>query len=83
MNLATQNLVIKGTLPPRVREIFGIAWTRAHETAFQAAAASHRRARHLFPRQMRRGRNDAFFDVVTRAEKLRGGTKTPKLAARA
>ncbi len=32
-NLATQNHVIKGTLPPRVREIFGIRWSRAHETA--------------------------------------------------
>jgi len=83
MNLATQNLVIKGTLPPRVREIFGIPWSRAHEAAFQAAASSHRRARHLFPRQMRRGRNDVFFDVVTKAEKLRGGTKTPQLGASA
>ena len=27
-NLAVQNLVIKGTLPPRVREIFGIRWSR-------------------------------------------------------
>jgi uncharacterized protein (DUF2236 family) len=83
MNLATQNLVIKGTLPPRVREIFGIEWTRAHETAFRTAAAGHRRARHLFPRRMRRGRNDVFFDVVTWAEKQRGGTKTPQLPARA
>jgi uncharacterized protein (DUF2236 family) len=83
MNLATQNLVIKGTLPPRVREIFGIPWSRGHETAFQAAVASYRRARHLFPRHMRRGRNDVFFAVVARAEKLRGGTKTPKLPTRA
>jgi uncharacterized protein (DUF2236 family) len=83
MNLATQNMVIKGTLPPRVREIFGIPWTRAHEAAFQTATASHRRARHLFPRRMRRGRNDVFFAAVTRAEKLRGGTKTPELTARA
>ncbi len=83
MNLATQNLVIKGTLPPRVREIFGIPWSRAHEASFQAVAASHRRARHLFPRRMRRGRNDVFFDVVTRGERLRGGTRTPELPARA
>jgi uncharacterized protein (DUF2236 family) len=83
MNLATQNLVIKGTLPARVREIFGIAWSRGHETAFQAAVASHRRARHLFPRRLRRGRNDVFFNAVTRAEQARGGTKTPELPARA
>jgi len=76
-NLAVQNHVIKGTLPERVREIFGIRWTRAHEQAFRAIAASHRRARRAFPHRMRRGRNDAFFDVVTQAERRRGGTAVP------
>ena len=80
-NLAVQNHIVKGTLPPRVREIFGIRWTRAHEAGFQAIAASHRRARHLFPRPLRRGRNDVFFDVVTKAERQRGGTPTPELRA--
>lgn len=80
-NLATQNHIIKGTLPPRVREIFGIRWSAAHERSFQAIAAAHRRARRLFPRPMRRGRNDVFFDVVTRTERQRGGTPTPKLSA--
>jgi uncharacterized protein (DUF2236 family) len=78
-NLVAQNHVIKGTLPPRVRQIFGIPWSRAHEASFQAMTAAHRRARHLFPRQMRRGRNDVFFDVVTKAERERGGTRTPQL----
>jgi uncharacterized protein (DUF2236 family) len=78
-NLATQNVVIKGTLPPRVREIFGIQWTPAHEAGFRAIAASHRAARHAFPRQMRRGRNDIFFNTVARAEHQRGGTATPQL----
>jgi uncharacterized protein (DUF2236 family) len=78
-NLAVQNHIIKGTLPPRVREIFGIGWSRAHERSFQAIAATHRRARRLFPRPMRRGRNDVFFDVVTQAERRRGGTVTPQL----
>ena len=80
-NIALQNLVIKGTLPPRVREIFGIRWTAAHQASFRAVAANHRRARHLFPRSMRRGRNDLFFDAVTRSERLRGGTPTPQLTA--
>ena len=57
-NIAAQNHLIKGTLPPRVREIFGIPWTRAHESTFRAAAAAHRRARRLFPKPVRRGRND-------------------------
>jgi uncharacterized protein (DUF2236 family) len=78
-NLELQNLVIKGTLPPRVREIFGIRWTASHEASFRALAAGHRRARHLFPRSLRRGRNDVFFDAVTRSERLRGGTRTPGL----
>jgi uncharacterized protein (DUF2236 family) len=77
-NLAVQNHIIKGTLPPRVREIFGIRWSGAHEAAFRAMTAGHRRARRFFPRQMRRGRNDVFFDVVTRTERQRGGTATPK-----
>jgi len=80
-NVALQNLVIKGTLPSRVREIFGIHWTPAHETASRSIAATHRRARHAFPRQMRRGRNDAFFNVVRDGERKRGGTETPRLPA--
>jgi uncharacterized protein (DUF2236 family) len=78
-NLVAQNHIIKGTLPPRVREIFGIRWGAAQERSFQAMAAMHRGARHLFPRTVRRGRNDVFFDVVTKAERERGGTRTPQL----
>jgi uncharacterized protein (DUF2236 family) len=77
LNLETQNLIVKGTLPPRVREIFGIRWTAAHERAFRSVTAAHRGARHAMPRQLRRGRNDYFFNVVTQREKRRGGTPTP------
>lgn len=77
LNLETQNLIVKGTLPPRVREIFGIRWSAAHERAFRSVTAAHRGARHAMPRQLRRGRNDYFFNVVTQREKRRGGTRTP------
>jgi uncharacterized protein (DUF2236 family) len=80
-NLAVQNHIIKGTLPPRVREIFGIRWGRAHESSFRAIAATSRRSRRAFPYRMRRGRNDVFFDVVTKEERRRGGTVTPQLSA--
>jgi uncharacterized protein (DUF2236 family) len=80
-NLAVQNLIIKGTLPPRVREIFGIDWTRRNEAAFRSVTAAHRRAHDALPRHMRRGRNDVFFDVVAKGERRRGGTATPKLPA--
>jgi uncharacterized protein (DUF2236 family) len=82
-NLAVQNHIIKGTLPPRVREIFGIRWSRAHESSFRAIAAAHRRARRAFPYSVRRGRNDYFFDLVSDTEQRRGGTRTPQLPARA
>jgi uncharacterized protein (DUF2236 family) len=78
-NLVAQSHIVKGTLPPRVREIFGIPWSRRHEASFQAIAATHRQARHLFPRAMRRGRNDIFFDVAAKSERERGGTITPEL----
>jgi uncharacterized protein (DUF2236 family) len=78
-NLAMQNLVIKGTLPPRVRKIFGIRWTAGHERAFQGIAAAHRHGRRFLPHRMRRGRNDVFFDVVTETERKRGGTNVPAL----
>jgi uncharacterized protein (DUF2236 family) len=80
-NIAFQNHLIKGTLPPRVREIFGIRWSRAHESSFRAIAAAGRRSRGLFPYRIRRGRNDVFFDVVTESERKRGGTATPQLGA--
>jgi len=80
-NIATQNLIIKGTLPPRVREIYGIEWSRRQETAYRAVTATHRRARPVFPRRMRRGRNDYFFDVVTQSERRRGGTPKPATPA--
>jgi uncharacterized protein (DUF2236 family) len=80
-NIIAQNHIIKGTLPPRVREIFGIPWSPAHERSFRAMTATHRRARRYFPRKMRRGRNDVFFDVVSKTEHQRGGTVTPHLHA--
>ena len=42
-------------------------------------ATAHRHARRAFPHSLRRGRNDYFFDLVSRAEHRRGGTVTPEL----
>lgn len=78
-NIVAQNHIIKGTLPARVREIFGIRWGPGHEAIYQTMTAAHRRARRFFPHQVRRGRNDVFFDVVTKTEQQRGGTRTPRL----
>jgi uncharacterized protein (DUF2236 family) len=81
LNLAAQNLIIKGTLPSRVREIYSIPWGRREESAFRTIAATHRAARHAMPRKVRRGRNAHLFDVVAKGERLRGGTPTPSADA--
>lgn len=83
LNLETQNLIIKGTLPERVRQVFGIGWSAAHEAAFRSVTLAHRQARHAMPRPLRRGRNDYFFNAVTQAEKRRGGTPTPGITSAA
>jgi uncharacterized protein (DUF2236 family) len=75
--IKVNNLIIKGTLPPRVREIFDIAWTPAHQAAFEAITQTSRRTRRFLPRRIRRGRNDTFFELVTRTERERGGTAGP------
>src|SRR3954452_11928063 len=41
LNLETQNLIIKGTLPPRVPEVFRIRLRGAHERAFRSVTAAH------------------------------------------
>jgi uncharacterized protein (DUF2236 family) len=84
LNLASLNLIIKGTLPPRVREAFEIPWGPRQEAAFRALVAFHRRAaRPLMPRRVRRGRNDALFDAVAARERRRGGTPMPTVGGRA
>ena len=78
-NIAVQNHIIKGTLPPRVREIFGIRWSRAHERAFRAVD------RLPPPRPPRLPAQDAPWPqrrLLRRrhqTERRRGGTRTPQL----
>lgn len=75
--LRLNNLAIKGMLPDRVREIFGIRWDPLHKAGFRALATTHRHIAHLLPREVRRGRNDVFFDLVSRGERRQGGTASP------
>lgn len=64
-------LIIKGTLPVRVRQIYGIRWTPAHGAAWRLAVESVRRSRPLVPHSLRRGRNDRHFDLVAQTERQR------------
>lgn len=62
------NLLVIGSLPPRVRQMYRLRWTPAHRLAYQASARAHRAARPLVPAGMRRGSCDAQFERVARAE---------------
>jgi len=63
------NLVLLGTLPERVRELFGLRWTPLHAAAFRAVVAGMRAARPVTPRTIRAGTNTSSFELVARTEK--------------
>ncbi|HEY2637247.1 MAG TPA: oxygenase MpaB family protein [Solirubrobacteraceae bacterium] len=63
------NLLIAGTVPEPIRELYGLRWDAAHEAAFRAVTASIRRSHRLLPHAMRRGSCTRVFDAVTAAER--------------
>jgi uncharacterized protein (DUF2236 family) len=65
------NLVMLGSLPPRVREIYGLSWTTAQQVAFDAAVTAVRTSRPLVPKRVRRGGNRDSFELVARTERAR------------
>jgi uncharacterized protein (DUF2236 family) len=70
-NMRVSNLILMGTLPQRIRELYGFEWGSAQEAAFQTLAASMRHSRRLVPRPLRRGGNEFVFDTVARTEARR------------
>lgn len=71
------NLMIKGTLPQHIREVFSIRWTPAHQIAFRACVVGHRMINRILPNSLRQGRNGPVFDNVANVEARRGGTPIP------
>ena len=65
------NLLIRGSLPRRIRELYGLSWSRGQAASFGAAVRAIRGSRPLVPRRVRRGSNEAHFDLVARTEKQR------------
>jgi uncharacterized protein (DUF2236 family) len=75
------DLVMGGTIPPRVRELYGLDWTAAHAVAFSAAVALLRGLRKVVPSQLMRGSNTRSFALVEATERRRIllGRPTPQL----
>jgi len=79
--MEVHNLLLLGSLPPRVRELYGLPWDIGREVAFRAATRAIRASRPLSPRSLARGRNAARFDRVARLESERIRAGRPPIAA--
>jgi uncharacterized protein (DUF2236 family) len=79
---AVHDLIMLGSLPARVREIYGISYRRPQHLAFRAVVRGLRGARPLTPRSIREGYNTGHFRMVARTERrrLRRGDHTPQVA---
>lgn len=75
------DLVMLGSLPQRVREIYGLPWSAGREQAFRVAVATIKTGGAVAPRRLTRGWNRASFDMVERTERrrLEQGKPTPQV----
>jgi uncharacterized protein (DUF2236 family) len=75
------DLLMLGSLPRRVRDLYGLSFSRRQAAEFAAAAALVRRARRLAPRSLTHGRNTRSFEMVARTERRRiaNGKPTPQV----
>jgi len=73
--------VMLGTLPARVRELYGLSYGPVQAAAFAAGVAAIRGLRLAAPRGLTRGGNDRSFAVVeaTERRRLERGRPTPQL----
>lgn len=69
------NLVLIGTLPERVRNLYGLPWDLRRELAFRAVTAAVRGSRPLTPRVLARGPNASRYSRTARieAERIEAG----------
>ena len=67
------NFLVQGLLPPRVRDLYGIAWGPEREAAFDGVAANLRIGAWLSPRGLRRGPSAGDYELVARSERRRLG----------
>ena len=76
------DLVMLGSLPPRVRELYGLPWDRRQAAGFSAAVGLLRAARPLVPPGVRWGGNRRSFAMVAATERrrIKRGEPTTQLA---
>jgi uncharacterized protein (DUF2236 family) len=79
---AVHDLIMLGSMPARVRELYDLPYSRRQERAFRATVRALRGARPITPRVIREGYNTSSFRLVARTERrrLREGHRTPQVA---
>jgi uncharacterized protein (DUF2236 family) len=82
---AVHDLIMLGSLPARVRELYRIPFSARQQRAFQAVVRALRGARPITPRSIRQGYNTGHFRMVARTERrrLQDGKRTPQVAGAA
>jgi uncharacterized protein (DUF2236 family) len=75
------DLIVLGTLPPRVRELYGLSWSGAQARAFPLAVGALRGLRAVAPASARRGSCARSYAIVERTEhrRIEGGKPTPQM----
>lgn len=75
------DLVMLGSLPPRVRELYGLRYTAAHAAACRVVLAAARHARPLVPASLQRGSCAPELAGVAAVERTRieRGKATPQI----
>jgi len=78
---ALHDLLMLGSLPRRVRELYELELTPRQATAFRTATRTIRAARRAIPTALARGENTRSFDLVARTERRRieRGEPTPQI----
>jgi uncharacterized protein (DUF2236 family) len=69
--LSVINFAVLGSLPPRVRDLYGLSWSPRQERMLDLLALSLRATRPFAPRNVRRGSSARDYDVVARTEARR------------
>lgn len=77
------DLLMLGSLPPRVRELYGLEWSPGRERTFRRLAGIMRAGGSVAPRKLTHGWNRQSFDMVERTERrrLERGLPTPQVTA--
>jgi uncharacterized protein (DUF2236 family) len=75
------DLIMLGSMPPRVRQLYGLGFSPSQSARFKAAVAALRSAQRLAPPVLTRGYNTRSFELVAKTERRRvaRGEPTPQI----